>query len=482
MSEASGNGQCDVLILGAGLSGLVCAYRAAQRGARVVVVDPAPRVGGVVRSERVDDFLLEYGPNSFGSAPHSLQLLKELDLEAESEVLPMKEHDRYIWRAGKLRKVPTSPAQFATAECLSVIERLQVVAGAMKSVPPPSHDITLGQYFRQRLGDGFVEAMLKPGLAGIYAADADNVSFEAALPKVWAHAKIHARLLDLAKAMGAERSEGEGDEANPAPRSIIAPLGGMEALVTRLREKAETAGAELLLRRSVQLTRSGFGWDASLNSGRTLSAANIVLAVPAYVAAAILESLEVSSGNGSAPSPAAAAELREIKYASMAVVHVGAEESSFAEKRSGFGFLTMREQGVRALGIIWSDRMFRNRAPDGHRLLTCFYGGQIDPDAADLLDDEELQRQVLEDLRTTMGYQGGEPRLLKITRMPHALPLFPLGHTERMQTIEGALPACMHLLGNYTGGVSIPDRIAAAEKLAAELAGGEQAERIHAPQ
>ena len=54
----------DVLVIGAGLSGLVAAYRAKRAGLAVAVFEARPRPGGVIGSERRAGALFERGPNS----------------------------------------------------------------------------------------------------------------------------------------------------------------------------------------------------------------------------------------------------------------------------------------------------------------------------------------------------------------------------------------------------------------------------------
>ncbi len=52
---------CDVVIVGAGLAGLACARRLAERGLDVHVLDGADAVGGRVRTDAVEGFLLDRG-------------------------------------------------------------------------------------------------------------------------------------------------------------------------------------------------------------------------------------------------------------------------------------------------------------------------------------------------------------------------------------------------------------------------------------
>ena len=69
-----------VLIVGAGISGLACALRLHEAGIPVQVIEASDGVGGRVRTDRVDDFLLDRGFQVYLSAyPEAGKLL---DLEA----------------------------------------------------------------------------------------------------------------------------------------------------------------------------------------------------------------------------------------------------------------------------------------------------------------------------------------------------------------------------------------------------------------
>jgi oxygen-dependent protoporphyrinogen oxidase len=99
------------------------------------------------------------------------------------------------------------------------------------------------------------------------------------------------------------------------------------------------------------------------------------------------------------------------------------------------------------------------RAPEGCAAMTIFIGGDLDPAATELTDDE-LLGLVKRDLREAIGWRG-EPRSVYIERWPRAIPQYRMDHGERLRQIEAAearRPG-LHLVGNWRGGVAIADRI-----------------------
>ena len=74
----------DVLIVGAGLSGLCCARKLQQQGIRCLILEASDGVGGRVRTDIVDGFRLDRGFQVFlTSYPEAKSILdyEELDLK-----------------------------------------------------------------------------------------------------------------------------------------------------------------------------------------------------------------------------------------------------------------------------------------------------------------------------------------------------------------------------------------------------------------
>ena len=90
-----------VVIVGAGISGLACAFRLKQLGCPCLVLEAQDRVGGVIASVRRNGFLFELGPQ-FPRFPQPLwHLVCELGLESEFLVGNPKAK-RYIFHHGTL--------------------------------------------------------------------------------------------------------------------------------------------------------------------------------------------------------------------------------------------------------------------------------------------------------------------------------------------------------------------------------------------
>src|SRR2546426_12536952 len=69
----------DVAIVGGGITGLAAAYELQKRGLMVRVLEAAPRAGGVIRTDRIDDWTIDAGPDSLlVQQPTAVSLSRQL--------------------------------------------------------------------------------------------------------------------------------------------------------------------------------------------------------------------------------------------------------------------------------------------------------------------------------------------------------------------------------------------------------------------
>src|ERR1700679_1570534 len=112
------------VVIGAGISGLACAWRLRKHGIQVTLLEESPRVGGVIGSFLQNGFLFEKGPQSFLGTPAILELVRELGIESEL-VTGDARAPRYILRGGRLLRGPLSPQSFFTSSFFSGGTRLR---------------------------------------------------------------------------------------------------------------------------------------------------------------------------------------------------------------------------------------------------------------------------------------------------------------------------------------------------------------------
>src|SRR5262245_27316567 len=128
-----------IAIVGGGIAGLTVAFEtlelASTTGADVEVLclEGSRRPGGNIRTERVDGYLCEWGPNGFlDNAPATVDLVRRLGLEATVLSADPGAERRFVLRDGRLREIPTRARSFLTSDVLSWRGRLRVLSEPLR--------------------------------------------------------------------------------------------------------------------------------------------------------------------------------------------------------------------------------------------------------------------------------------------------------------------------------------------------------------
>jgi oxygen-dependent protoporphyrinogen oxidase len=458
------NSHRQVIVIGAGIAGLVCAYRLKSLGVDVLLIESSERVGGVMQSEVVDGYLIERGPNSSQGSEELMALIEEIGLMGE-----LLEGDpkapAYVYFNRRLHAVPAGAGAFLKSKLLSAAGKLRILREPFIGKRTADDEESVFAFARRRIGREAAERMVAPFVSGIYAGDAEKISVQAAFPRLWNLEANYGGLIrgTIAKAREAKRAKKAAsdvlDKAAPTRRRLISFNDGMATLPLRL---AALIGEDLLtgitdcrLRRA----DSAKGFVAAFNRNglaQEVSADHVIVATPARAAASILQ----------AASNELSQLLDGIYYPPLAIVYLAYDIASVRTPLDGFGFLVAPSEGLNILGCVWNSSLFAGRAPQGKTLLTVFIGGARRPDTA-RLPDAELVAAAHAELQNVLGITSG-PAVVGITRWERAIPQYNLGHRDRVRRIEALLNETpgLHLAGNYLHGVSTGDVIKEADRIA----------------
>ena len=458
-SEA--NQLLDVLVVGAGISGLTIAYELAiAKQHSVLVAEAQDRVGGAITSASNDEgYLWEEGPNSFQPAPELLRLAVEVGLKDEL-VLADGKLPRFVFFNGKLNALPMSPPKAIASKLLSWGGKIRLALGAIGFARPAMADEeSVDQFFSRLLGKQAVERLVAPFISGVYAGDPKRLSARAAFSKIARLETNYGGLLAGALLSSKERKAQKLNDVN-IPKTKAGELGSFrqgikmlpEAIAAKLREQGTPVKQQWTLR---SLQKQGDIYIATFDTPmgeEIVKSRSVVLTTPAYVTAKLLQDY----------LPVASQALSEIFYPTVACVVLAYPKSEFAYDMKGFGNLIPRTQGVRTLGTIWSSSLFAGRAPEGWQLLLNFIGGTLDPALAKLSEPEIIQA-VHQDLKKTIlrADTKAEPKAIAVHIWDKAIPQYEIGHLQRLATVETELQKAqgLYISANFIGGVALGDCI-----------------------
>ncbi len=451
---------CDVLVVGAGISGLTTAFQLAKRGIGVQVIDAAPRPGGVIGSERRDGMLYERGPNSIlDTGPFINEMLSELGILNERVDMSAIAAKRFLVRADRLNALPTTPFAFLTTSLFSPSAKLRLLQEPFIGRAPASTEESVAQFVLRRLGREFLDYAIEPFVAGVYAGDPTQLSVSAAFPRLHAIEQRYGSLIK-GQIFGARERARSGAKARNIAPSFSFPR-GLQTLTDVLARRIGRVSTDT---RAVSLGREPDGTIVvtAERGGTTFQkrARAMVLSVSADCAATLVRDF----------APDAARALEEIPYAGVVSVAHGYRRSDVLHPLDGFGLLAPRVEKRRILGVLFSSSVFDGRAPEDAVLFTTFIGGRRDPQLLSRAD-EDLAEIVREELAALVGARGA-PVFCALTRWPRAIPQYTLGHLDRIRRAEQARQALpgLYLCASYRGGVAVGDCIKSGQQTAEAVA------------
>jgi oxygen-dependent protoporphyrinogen oxidase len=480
-----------IAVLGGGIAGLAAAYtlaRARQAGAPVeeLLIEGRDRLGGVIRTERLEGFVIEAGPDSFlAEKPEAAALARELGLG--DSLIGSNDHQRrtYILHQGRLVPlpdglmflVPTRLWPMVTTPLLPLSSKLAITAELFAS--PPSGNLNQGadesvaSFVRRHFGDAMLENVADPLLAGVYGGDSGALSVRSVLPRFWEMERKHGSLTRATlramrqrrKATANRNGTVQPDSAGTgaAPRStwplFMTLKDGLEQLTANLAQYLDKTHVHLGQRvAGIKLAPGGPGGTADswtrryhifCDGGVTFDADAIILAMPTHECSRLLSSLHPTLGG----------LLAEIPYSSSMTVSLGYAKGTREHLPPGFGYLVPRKENRRMLACTFVHRKFNHRAPEGKVLLRCFLGGSRDPGVLNL-SDEEVVSLVRQELKEILSFSF-EPLFCRIHRWPASMAQYPVGHAERIRRIQSQLAELpgIYLAGNAYSGIGISDCI-----------------------
>jgi oxygen-dependent protoporphyrinogen oxidase len=450
-----------LVIIGGGITGLSLAYFLLEKNHSfdIVVLESERTAGGKIWTDKVSGFLCEGGVNGFlDNRPKTLELVSKLALT------PLRSSDnarkRFIFSEGKLHRLPESPGAFFRSNLLSLSGRLRII-GEIFAPKGSGEDETLASFAKRRLGKEAYEKLIDPMASGIYAGDPEKMSLKSCFLKVY---NLEQKYGSLIKGMLKLQKEAKktGKKVGAGPGGVLTSFyDGMGMMIDAL--SAILGGRLKTGTRAVSVDKQKDNYLVYLSDGSHLNAEAVVFAAPAFETSGMVKGIDKDL----------ASVLREIPYPAVSVVCFGYKRERFKHPLDGFGFLIPGREGRRILGTLWDSSVFPNRAPEGYVLLRSMLGGVKMSDLA-LQDENRLADVVMAELRDIMGITT-QPDFVKVYTHKQGIPQYPLGHQQRLATIDKMISNFkrLYITGNAYRGIGVNDCIensyALAERIVQEI-------------
>lgn len=466
-----------VAVIGGGITGLACAFRLQQIGIHFSLFEASERVGGLISTVEEDGFLFEAGPQCPRFPRPVWELVRHLGLEEEF-VRADPGAPRYILKNARLHRAPFSPLGLLSTRLIGFASKYRILSEPFHRSQFPGVEESLADFIRRKFGADALDYLVDPFIGSIFAGDTEKLGLESAFPALFRWEQDHGSLL-----RGAIRSRKASSHSQPSrdssadranvhrPRWHVARSlpslgsfrGGLGTLPKKLVEKLQ---GSIHLRARAESLEHDLSCDSPLprwrlrfREGEEVRAAAVVIAVPAYEAARLLERA----------APKLSSMLTEISYAPLAVVACGYDRAQMRQPPRGFGLLIPRREKLQTLCTVWNSSLFADRAPADKILMTSFAGGATNPALVEM-PAEAIARVVENETGLILGIDG-PPEKRMAWRYPKALPQFNLGHAQRVVAIRETLERLpgLYLAGNYLHGRSIGDCVEIAFRTAEEV-------------
>lgn len=448
----------DVVIVGAGLTGLTIAFYLKKAGINFRVIDKSAKTGGVIQTVSERGFVYETGPNTgVVSNPEMAELFEDLAGKCTLEIADPSAKRRLIWKNNQWNALPSGLWSAITTPLFTWYDKFRILGEPFRAKGTDPNE-KLAELVKRRMGNSFLDYAIDPFISGIYAGNPNELVTRYALPKLWKLEQDYGSFIrgaiKKAKLLKDERDK-------KATKEVFSAKGGLGRLIEAMTEEIGTENIILSAENTlVNPTLNGFQLQITTPEQLlTLETPRLVTTCGGYALAGLLPFLNEEE----------VAPFNELKYAAVTQVLLGFKRWKGISLKA-FGGLVPGKENKNILGVLFTSSFFEGRAPKGGALLSVFMGGTKRPDIAGM-DNGEIETLVNKDLPRMMSDRSLSPDMIRILRYPKAIPQYTESTGRRYEMInrlQQKFPGLI-LAGNIRDGIGMADRVKQGRSIAEEI-------------
>ncbi len=404
-----------IAILGGGISGLSAAWYAKKRypEAQVQLFEASSRLGGVIDTGYLDDFIYEKGPRTFAFSRslHLLELIEELGLC--EEILPSSplSKKRYLWHRKELRSISSFFGSL-------IVSLMKEPFTEKKQID----DETIYDFAFRKFGKKIAETLFDPMALGIYAEDIRKLSLLSCFPSLYEWERQGRSFVSgFFSLMFQQKKKG-----------LFSLKRGIASLIGEMQK-------QLSIEIFYQTPISALAENGVVSKDSFFPADLIVSALPG-------PSLGNLTGSWS-----------DFPTTSLWVVQYAFQENVLL--KNGFGYLVPTSEKESVLGVVFDSSLFQRPS----RLCQTFLTVMLRPSG----DAVWAEREALSALERHLNIQA-KPFFVHSYLAKDAIPFFKVGYAKRLhsflQDLKIKYPH-LHVCGNYVDGVSVDACISSSKKI-----------------
>jgi oxygen-dependent protoporphyrinogen oxidase len=442
-----------VAILGSGVSSLAAAVVLKEAGVDFVIIEKENDLGGKIKTEYFNNFIIEAGPDSYLPEKFwSVQLIKKVGLEDEMLCSNDEHKGTFIYSEGKLHPLPEGVMLMVPTMIMLLLKSSliswtgKIRMGLELFIPPKKDDSdeSLAQFVTRRLGRECLEKIAEPLVAGIHTSNPDNMSVKATFPRFIEMEKKYGSLIKgMVQAM----------KNKPAPNPNAKKMTYFMSLKNGMAQLVEACkkfiGEEKILtgKEIVSIKKINSKYIITTKEGFEDSFDYIIAGTPSFITASLIKDTDNKLSE----------LLKKIEWSSSATISLAFKKNDIDVELKGFGFIVPKIENRRINACTWSSIKWSNRSPEDHILVRSFVGGGHHEELVDE-SDERLIEIVRSELKDIAGIKT-EPQFAKVYRWYKGMPKYTVGHLDRISEIDNLLKnhKGLYLIGCSYKGIGIGD-------------------------
>ncbi|NWK83652.1 protoporphyrinogen oxidase [Staphylococcus sp. GSSP0090] len=456
-----------IAIIGAGITGLSSAYfiKKQRPDIDVTIYEATNRTGGKIQTYRKDGYTIELGPESYLGRK---QIMTDIanDIGLQDDLITNQTGQSYIYAKNKLFPipggsilgVPTNLKPFIKTKLISPKGKLRAGLDLFKKPIQMENDISVGTFFRERLGDEVLENLIEPLMGGIYGTNIDDLSLMATFPEFKEREEQFGSLI---KGMRYEKQQRQKQrQLYPgAPKGQFKQFRhGLTSFIENLTDYVVEQGVKIKFNTPID---------------------DIVISQTAYEVVVdketdIYDSVLVTTPHqtfmkwfGNDP---ALDYFKTMKSTTVATVVLAFDEKHIENTYDGTGFVIARTSQTDITACTWTSKKWPFTTPEGKVLIRAYVGKPGDT-VVDDHSDEQLVDIVKRDLNQMMTFKGA-PDFSIVNRLPNSMPQYHVHHMDNIHAIQTHIRQNyprLRIAGASFEAVGLPDCILQGKNAVSEL-------------
>ncbi|UXU65089.1 protoporphyrinogen oxidase [Staphylococcus agnetis] len=428
-----------VAIIGAGITGLSSAFFIKKHfpNVDITIYEASDVPGGKIKTVSRDGYTIELGPESYlGRKSIMTEVAKEVGIP-EEDIITNQTGQSYIFArnqlypipGGSILGIPTDIKPFVTTKLISFKGKLRALKDLTRKPISMNEDISVGAFFRYRLGDEILENLIEPLLSGIYGTDIDKLSLMSTFPNFKTLEDTHGSIMKGMQKVRLHREKQDQHNTEGPQGQFKQFRHGLYDFIIQLERWLKQHHVAFEYHTPIEnLIRQQKGYNV-VTHGDTVFYDGVIVTTPHQVFHKWFE------------ADPAFDYFKHLEASSVATIVFAFDEKNIKNTHNGTGFVIARTSNTSITACTWTTKKWPHTTPDGKVLIRAYIGKPGD-DIVKTHSDEELVAIAKKDLSQMMTFYD-EPDFTIVNKMLDASPQYHVGHIHQIKQIQE------HVYKNY---------------------------------